>query len=72
MNVRIIVDDSGHIWLLDTDDITLYYDEQAMEKEARAAGKMEHDLLGQIQINITSAKPDQLSIKNLADPERDE
>src|SRR3990167_8292857 len=72
MTVRLVVDDSNRIWLLDTDDITLYLDEQSMMKEAKAGGKWEPELLNQIQANILSVKQDQLSIKNLADPARDE
>lgn len=70
--MRLVVDDSNRIWLLDTDDITLYLDEQSMMKEAKAGGKWEPELLNQIQANILSVKQDQLSIKNLADPARDE
>ena len=67
-----MVDDSNRIWLLDTDDITLYNDENCMLKEAKAGARFENINLGQIQTSIMAAKEDQLSIKNLADPARDE
>lgn len=43
-----------------------------MLREAKAGGRFDPRQVGQLQTGILAAKDSQLSVKNLADPQRDE